>query len=160
MERRQRIDHGRHGDEGEQAGGNAADLVAEVEQADGEPAEDDGEVEPGEEGAFVGEKNFGLHPRGQGDAFSCFGGKRGKEGLVGWGLNGGGKGKWGEGGEWGKRRWKGLPGGAWRRAWDDMVLLLGESLAFAVRRESVNDYDHFQWIADEVLYFLLGVLIC
>lgn len=77
MEGRQRIHHGRHGDEGEQAGGNAADAIAEVEQADGKPTQDDGEIEPGEEGAFVGEEYFGLHARGQGDAFSCIGGEGG-----------------------------------------------------------------------------------
>lgn len=46
MERRQGIDHGSHGNEGEQTGGDAADAIAEVEQANGKAAENDGEVEP------------------------------------------------------------------------------------------------------------------
>lgn len=40
------VDHSHHGNEGEEAGGNLANLVAEVEQANREAAEDDGEVEP------------------------------------------------------------------------------------------------------------------
>ncbi len=70
MECDEGINHGGHGDQGEQAGRNAADGVAEVEQADSETAEDDGEVEIGEEGALIGEENFGLHPRRDRDAFS------------------------------------------------------------------------------------------
>lgn len=70
MEGNQRIRHGGHGNEGEQAGGDLADLVAEVEQADGETAEDDGEVEPAEEGALVGEEDFGLDARGERDALA------------------------------------------------------------------------------------------
>lgn len=46
MEGHQRIDHGGHGDDGEQTGGDAADAVTEVQQADGETAQDDGEVQP------------------------------------------------------------------------------------------------------------------
>ena len=33
-------------DDGEESSGDPADAVTEVEQADGETAEDDGEVEP------------------------------------------------------------------------------------------------------------------
>lgn len=47
-----------------------ADGVAEVEQADGQTAQDDGEVEPAEEGALVGEEDFGFYAGGQGDAFA------------------------------------------------------------------------------------------
>jgi hypothetical protein len=47
-----------------------ADLVAEVEQADGESTEDNGEVEPAEEGSFVGEEDFGLDAGGEGDSFA------------------------------------------------------------------------------------------
>jgi len=46
MERHERIRHGSHGHEGEQACADLADLVTKVEQADGETTEDDGEVEP------------------------------------------------------------------------------------------------------------------
>lgn len=64
------IGHGSHGNEGEQAGADLADLVAKVEQADGETAEDDGKVQPGEECALVGEEDFGLDAGGQGDALA------------------------------------------------------------------------------------------
>jgi hypothetical protein len=71
MKRHQRVDHGAHGHQGKEAGGDATDGVAEVEEADGETAEDDGEVEPGEEGALVGEEDFGFDAGGEGDALSC-----------------------------------------------------------------------------------------
>lgn len=64
------VDHGGHGDDGEEGGGDAADAVAEVEEADGEAAQDDGEVEPGEECALVGEEDFGFDAGGEGDAFA------------------------------------------------------------------------------------------
>ena len=70
MKGKQRIDHRRHGHQREKTGGDAADGVAEVEQADGEATEDDGEVEPGEEGALVGEEDLGLDARGEGDALA------------------------------------------------------------------------------------------
>ncbi len=70
MERHQRIDHGGHGHEREQAGADAADAVAEVQQPDGQRAQHDGEVEPRQEGPLVGEEDFGLDARGEGDAFS------------------------------------------------------------------------------------------
>lgn len=72
MERKQRVDHRRHRHDRETRGGDPAHAVAEVEQAHGETAEDDGEVEPGEEGAFVGEEDFGFDACGEGDAFACF----------------------------------------------------------------------------------------
>ena len=108
-----RIDHRHHGHEGKQPGGDAAHAVAKVEQADGQPAEDDGEVEPGEEGALVGEEDFGLDAGGEEDAFACGGGKRGL-GLVWRGL------VVGEGGRGvGKKVF--APGAAWRRGWLDMM---------------------------------------
>lgn len=64
------VDHGCHGDNGEEGGGDAADAVAEVEEADCEPAEDDGEVEPGEEGALVGEEDFWFDAGWEGDALA------------------------------------------------------------------------------------------
>ena len=67
------VEHGGHGDEGEAAGADLADAVAKVEQADGEAAEDDAEVEPREKGALVGEEDFGLDARGEGDALACRG---------------------------------------------------------------------------------------
>jgi hypothetical protein len=71
VKRGERVDHGAHGDQGKEAGGDAANGVAEVEKADGEPAEDDGEVEPGEEGALVGEEDFWFDAGGEGDALAC-----------------------------------------------------------------------------------------
>lgn len=71
MERHKRVDHAAHGDDGEEAGANAGSGIgAKVEQTDGEAAEDDGEVEPGEEGALVGEEDFGLNSGGEGDALT------------------------------------------------------------------------------------------
>lgn len=46
MESEQGIHHGHHGNEGKQAGGDFTNLVAEVEEADCQTAEDDGEIEP------------------------------------------------------------------------------------------------------------------
>lgn len=40
------VDHGHHGNDGEQAGANLSHLVAEVEKTDSQAAQDDGEVEP------------------------------------------------------------------------------------------------------------------
>ena len=93
MERHKRIDHGGHGHDGEQARADPADRVPEVEQTDGEGGEQDGEVEPGEEGAFVGEEDFGLDPGGEGDAFACEGeGRRvSGVGVLGEGSLGGGR---------------------------------------------------------------------
>ena len=54
--------------------------MAEVQEANGETAEDDGEVEPGEKGAFIGEEDFGFDAGGKGDAFA---GSRLEEGLSG-----------------------------------------------------------------------------
>jgi hypothetical protein len=46
VESKQGVYHGHHGDEGKQAGGDFANLVTKVEEADCETAEDDSEVEP------------------------------------------------------------------------------------------------------------------
>lgn len=80
MEDGEGVQHGGHGDEGEAAGADLADAVAKVEQADGEAAENDAEIEPRQEGALVGEEDFGLDACGEGDALAC----RGRS--VGWGL--------------------------------------------------------------------------
>ncbi|GMG03417.1 unnamed protein product [Aspergillus oryzae] len=40
------VDHGRHGDDGEETGGDTTDAVTEVQETDGQAAQDDGEVEP------------------------------------------------------------------------------------------------------------------
>jgi pyruvate/2-oxoacid:ferredoxin oxidoreductase alpha subunit len=70
MEHIQAVHHSAHGNQREDAGGNLPDSVAEVKKADGEAAEDNREVEPGEEGAFVGEENFGFNACGERDAFA------------------------------------------------------------------------------------------
>jgi len=70
VKRYQCVEHRRKRDESEEAGGDLAYAVAEVEQADGEAAEHDGEVEPGEEGALVGEEDFGFDADGEGDALA------------------------------------------------------------------------------------------
>lgn len=44
--RHESVDHDCHCDEGEHCCADLADLVAKVEQTDGEAGEDDGEVEP------------------------------------------------------------------------------------------------------------------
>lgn len=119
MEGNEGVGHGGHGDEGEEPSGDLTDLVAEVEEADGEAAEDDGEVEPGEEGALVGEEDFGLDARGERDALAC--GRlleREREGA-----RGGSRYPGRFGGEAGKT-WRGeLAGccscGFWRRRWSD-----------------------------------------
>lgn len=46
MEGDQRVDHGSQRDEREQTSADLTDAVTEVEEADCETAEDDGEVEP------------------------------------------------------------------------------------------------------------------
>lgn len=46
VESDQRIYHRSHGDEGEEAGRDATNGVTEVKEADGQTAEDDGEIEP------------------------------------------------------------------------------------------------------------------
>lgn len=44
--------------------------MPEVQQAYGEATEDDGEVEPGEEGPFVSEEDFGFDASGECDSFA------------------------------------------------------------------------------------------
>lgn len=40
------VDHGCHGDDGKQGGGDATDAVTEVEETHGQATENDGEVQP------------------------------------------------------------------------------------------------------------------
>lgn len=70
MEGEEGIQHSHHGNKSEEAGRDLADAIAKVEQADGEAAEDDGEVKPGEKGALVGEEDLGLDACGEGDALA------------------------------------------------------------------------------------------
>ena len=60
MERDEGVQHRAHCHEREQAGRYAAHLIAKVEQAHGQAAEDYGKVEPGEECSFIGEEDLFL----------------------------------------------------------------------------------------------------
>lgn len=66
----QRVEQGEHGHGGEEEGGDLGGLVAEVEHAHGQGADDDGEVQPREEGALVGEVDFGFDAGREGDALA------------------------------------------------------------------------------------------
>ncbi|KAH9820926.1 hypothetical protein Tdes44962_MAKER05015 [Teratosphaeria destructans] len=70
VERHQCVNHGAEGHQREESRGNLADRVPEIEEPDGQAAEDDGEVQPGEKGALVGEEYFGLDAGGKGDALA------------------------------------------------------------------------------------------
>lgn len=58
MERDEGVQHRAHCHECEQAGRYAAHLIAKVEQAYGQAAEDYGKVEPGEERSLIGEEDL------------------------------------------------------------------------------------------------------
>ena len=61
MECHKRIEHAPHCHDGEKPGTDAGrGIGAEVQQTNGEATEDDGEVEPGQKGALIGEEDFGL----------------------------------------------------------------------------------------------------
>lgn len=60
MERDEGVQHRAHCHECEQAGRYAAHLIAKVEQAYGQAAEDYGKVEPGEERSLIGEEDLFL----------------------------------------------------------------------------------------------------
>ena len=101
VEDAERVDHSRHGDGGEEEGADLADAIAEVEQSDREAAKQDGEVEPAEESALVGEEDFGLEARRKGNAFACVLGQR-RPGVA-------------------HVQRECLPGAPWRRGWEDMM---------------------------------------
>lgn len=71
------VEHAEEGDEGEEPCRNLTDAIAKVEQANGEAADDDGKLQPGEEGALVGEKDLGLDADGQSDALAVGGLEKG-----------------------------------------------------------------------------------
>jgi hypothetical protein len=56
--------HSCHGDECEEGGGNTAHGITEIEEADGETAKNDGEVEPRKKCAFIGEEDLRLDTGG------------------------------------------------------------------------------------------------
>ena len=61
------VDHGEHGDAGEEEGGDEGGPVAEVQHADGQRPQDHREVQPRQERPLVGEEDLGLDARRQGD---------------------------------------------------------------------------------------------
>lgn len=71
------IPHRQHANDGEDGGRDECGAVAKIQHADCEGAEDDGEVQPREEGALVGEEYLGFDARGERNAFSWVG-----DGLV------------------------------------------------------------------------------
>ena len=108
MKRKQRVHHRRHSHQREQAGADAADRIAKVQEADGQTAKEDGEVEIGEEGPLVGEEDFWFDAGGEGDAFSCAGACE-RMGRVGNEYENG-------------QREDGIPGVDWRSGWLDILL--------------------------------------
>lgn len=76
MVRYEGVYHGGHSDAGEQKGRDKCRAVTEIQHADGQGAEDDGEVEPGEEGPLVGEEDFGLDAGRERNALACGGAGR------------------------------------------------------------------------------------
>ena len=64
------VDHSAHGDDGEKSGGDATDAIAEIQKTNSETAEDDGKVEPGEEGTLIGEEDLWLDTGREGDALA------------------------------------------------------------------------------------------
>ena len=71
MELIERVKHGAHGNHSEDSRADLSNFVTEIQEADGQATEDDGEVEPGEEGTFVGKENFGFDAGGEGNALAC-----------------------------------------------------------------------------------------
>lgn len=71
MESHKRIDHAAHCHDREESGADAGSGIgAEIQQTDREATENDGEIEPGEKGALIGEEDFGLDSGGEGNAFA------------------------------------------------------------------------------------------
>lgn len=70
MVRYEGVYHGRHGHAREEEGRDEGGPVAKVEHAHGQRAEDDGEVQPREEGPLVGEEDLGLDARGERNALA------------------------------------------------------------------------------------------
>lgn len=71
MVRHECVQQREDGHAGEEECGDEGGAVAKVEHAQREGAEDDGEVEPREEGALVCEEDLGLDAGGEGDALAC-----------------------------------------------------------------------------------------
>lgn len=68
--RPQRVQERAHSNAREAEGGDLGGAVAKVEHAHGEGTDDNGEVQPGQEGTFVGEVDFGLDAGREGDALA------------------------------------------------------------------------------------------
>lgn len=67
---RQGIDHHHHRHECENTSRDPTDPISKVQETNGEGSEEDGKVEPGEEGTFVGKEDFGFDADGEGDTLS------------------------------------------------------------------------------------------
>jgi hypothetical protein len=62
------VNKGHACDNGERPSSGEGEGVAEIEESGGDGADEDGEFEPGEEGAFGGELDFGFDADGDVDA--------------------------------------------------------------------------------------------
>lgn len=70
MKCEQSVNHGHHGNEGEQPSADLSNFIAKVEKANRETTEDNGKVEPREKGTLVSEEDFGLDTGWKGDALA------------------------------------------------------------------------------------------
>ena len=68
--REERVDHGEHGDAGEEEGRDEGGPVPEVQHPDRQRPQDHREVQPRQERPLVREEHLRLHARGQGDALA------------------------------------------------------------------------------------------
>lgn len=66
----QGVDHGQHGDTGEEKGRDEGGAVAKVEHPNRQRAQDNSKVQPGQKGTLVGEEDLGLDSRGKGNALA------------------------------------------------------------------------------------------
>lgn len=57
-----------HTNDGEHARADLPNLIAEVQEPDGQPTEDDGEMEPGEERPLIRERHLRLDAHGERNA--------------------------------------------------------------------------------------------
>jgi hypothetical protein len=92
MEGDECVHHSSHADEREQAGADLAHLVTEVEQANRQTTQNDGEIQPREKCPLVCEEDFGFDPCGKGDSFACADYRFCEPWRV--TTEGGGKGQW------------------------------------------------------------------
>lgn len=112
MKRHQRVNHRPHSDQGEEPRRDTTDGISEVEEPHRQATEDDGEVQPGEERALVGEEDFGSTRVGRAMRFPAWmrGLEWGRLDVEGkWRHSGGGVARLGD--ERGKLTWRCLEEG-------------------------------------------------